>query len=148
MKSSDVVIKSGKENMDIKSIHEFLTNKSYWAKGISFELVDNSLSNSFCVGAFLNDNQVGFGRVITDYFTFGWFADFYVLEEFRGHGFSKQMLSYILETNWSKRLRRKMLNTSDGHDLYKQFGFIELAFPMNIMEIYLPNIHLEYEDKG
>ena len=37
------------------------------------------------------------------------------------------MLSYISEQPWCKRLRRKMLNTSDGHVLYRQFGFKELA---------------------
>jgi GNAT superfamily N-acetyltransferase len=115
-----VSIKAGKENMDVRSIRKFLTEESYWAKGIAFELVDKSLAHSFCVGAFLDGKQVGFGRVITDYYTFGWFADFYVLPEHRGAGISKKMLSFIFDQPWSKRLRRKMLNTSDGHGLYSQ----------------------------
>jgi N-acetylglutamate synthase-like GNAT family acetyltransferase len=143
---SDLLIKEGKEDMDVKAIHKFLTEKSYWAKGISFELVDKSLDNSFCVGAFIDGYQVGFGRVITDYCTFGWFADFYVLSQHRGRGISKAMLAYILEQPWSKRLRRKMLNTSDGHGLYKQFGFKELANPTYVMEVYQPNVHLEHRD--
>ena len=143
-----VSIKAGKENMDVGAIHKFLTEESYWAKGIAFELVDRSLAHSFCVGAFLNGKQVGFGRVITDYYTFGWFADFYVLPEHRGAGISKKMLSFILNEPWSKRLRRKMLNTSDGHGLYRQFGFKELAHPTYIMEDYQPNIHLEYQNEG
>ena len=70
-----VLIKSGKAHMDVSAIHRFLSEESYWAKGISFELVDKSLDNSFCVGAFMDDKQVGFGRVITDFYTFGWFAE-------------------------------------------------------------------------
>ncbi len=141
----EIIIKTGKENMDIKVIHDFLTTDSYWAKGISYELVDNSLTNSFCIGAFIDGEQIGFGRVITDYYTFGWFADFFVLPEYRGNGVSKKMLAYIMEQPWSKRLRRQMLNTKDGHTLYQQFGFTDLNNPTFIQEILRPDIHLEYK---
>ena len=143
----DTIIKTGKENMDIPVIHRFLSEDSYWAKGISYDFVDQSLSASFCVGAFIDDAQVGFGRVITDYYTFGWFADFFVLPEHRGKGISKKMLAAILEQPWSIRLRRKMLNTSDGHGLYRQFGFTGLAHPSYVMEIYQPCAHLLYQDQ-
>jgi len=138
---SEVSIKSGKENMDVKAIHRFLAEDSYWAKGISFERVDNSLTHSFCAGAFINGQQVGFGRVITDYYTFGWLADFFVLPEHRGKGISKKILSFIFEQPWSGWLRRVMLNTSDAHGLYRQFQFQNLANPANILEVYNPNIH-------
>ena len=139
----EVSIRSGKENMDVKEIHRFLTEDSYWAKGISFERVDNSLTHSFCAGAFINDQQVGFGRLVTDYYTFGWLADVYVLPEYRGKGVSKKMLSFIFEQPWARRLRRVMLNTSDAHGLYWQFEFQGLATPGNILEISRPGIHLE-----
>lgn len=139
---NEVSIKTGKENMDVKLIHHFLSEDSYWARGISYEFVDNSLANSFCIGAFINGQQVAFGRVITDYYTFGWFADFFVLPAHRGKGISKKILSSILEQPWSLRLRRKMLNTSTAHGLYHQFQFQNLASPANILEIYNPNVHL------
>ena len=144
---SDVIIKTGKENMDITMIHRFLSEDSYWAKGISYQLVERSLSNSFCIGAFVNGDQVGFGRVITDYYTFGWFADIFVLPAYRGKGISKKMLSHIMEESWCKRLRRKMLNTSDAHGLYRQFQFKDLANPAYMLEIYNPNIHLQYNEE-
>jgi GNAT superfamily N-acetyltransferase len=140
---SAINIKTGKENMDVTTIHRYLSEDSYWAKGISYELVDNSLTHSFCTGAFADDRQVGFARVITDYYTFAWFADIFVLPEYRGQGISKKMLSYILELPWSKRLRRKMLNTSDAHGLYRPFQFTEPAKPGNIMEIANPGIYLQ-----
>jgi GNAT superfamily N-acetyltransferase len=142
---SVIIIKTGKENMDVTMIHGFLSNDSYWAKGISYQLVEHSLAHSFCIGAFVEDRQVGFGRVITDYYTFGWFADFLVLPEYQGKGIAKKMLSYILEQPWSKRLRRKMLNTSDAHGLYRQFQFTDLKNPSYILEIYNPNAHLAYK---
>lgn len=143
---SAITIKTGKENMDVKVIHRFLSEDSYWARGIPYALVDHSLSHSFCVGAFADGEQVGFGRVITDYYTFGWFADFFVLPAYRGQGISKMILSCILEQDWSKRLRRKMLNTSDAHGLYRQFQFRELSKPSGLMEVYQPDIHLQYRD--
>lgn len=131
--------------MNVEEIHRFLSTDSYWARGIPYELVDNSLKNSFCIGAFTDERQIGFGRVVTDYYTFGWFADFYVLPAYRGQGISKKMLSHILEQPWSKRLRRKMLNTADAHGLYRQFQFTDLANCSNILEIYNPDIHLQYK---
>jgi GNAT superfamily N-acetyltransferase len=138
---SEVIIKTGKENMDVAMIHRFLTEDSYWAKGISYEWVDHSLTHSFCTGAFVNGGQAGFGRVITDYYTFGWFADFFVLPEYRGEGISKKMVSHILQQPWSRRLRRKMLNTSSAHGLYRQFGFKDLANPSYLLEVYNPDVH-------
>ena len=145
---SAVIIKTGKENMNVKVIHRFLAEDSYWAKGIPYELVDHSLTHSFCVGAFIDGEQVGFGRVITDYCTFGWLADVFVLPEHRGKSISKKMLSYILEQPWSNRLRRKMLATSDAHGLYRQFQFKDAANPSNIMEIYQPDIYLSLNFLG
>ncbi|MDR6567679.1 GNAT family N-acetyltransferase [Chitinophaga ginsengisegetis] len=144
----EVIIKTGKENMDVKMIHRFLQEDSYWAKGISYSLVDHSLTHSFCTGAFVNGEQVGFGRVITDYYTFGWFADFFVLPAYRGKGISKKMLAYILDQPWSKRLRRKILNTSDAHGLYRQFQFKDLANASGLLEIYHPTVHLEYKEEA
>src|SRR5664279_6360071 len=137
----DIIIKSGKQEMDVQAIHQFLSEDSYWAKGISFELVDRSLDNSFCVGAFANGKQIGFARLITDYCTFGYLADVYVLPELQGRGISKKLLSFIIGQHWSKRLRRMMLNTSDGHGLYRQFGFRELAHPDYVMEIHQANVY-------
>lgn len=140
----EVVIKTGKENMDVNSIHRFLAEDSYWAKGIPFEMVDNALTHSFCIGAFLHGNQIGFARVITDYYTFGWLADVYVLPEYRGQGVSKKILTHLSDLPWSKRLRRIMLNTKDAHGLYRQFQFNDPKNPSFLLEVYRPNAHLEY----
>jgi GNAT superfamily N-acetyltransferase len=144
---SEVIIRMGKENMDVALIHRFLSEYSYWAKGIPYTFVDNSLANSFCVGAFIDGKQIGFGRLITDYYTFAWFADFFVLPEYQGKGVAKKILAYIMEQPFSKRLRRKMLGTRDAHTLYQKFQFRELANPSIIMEINNPIIHLEYKEE-
>lgn len=131
--------------MDVPVVHQYLSERSYWAQGISYEIVDNSLTHSFCVGAFLHGQQIGFGRLITDYHTFAWFADFFVQEAYQGQGVAKQMLTYILDLPWSQKLRRKMLCTSTAHTLYQQFKFSGLTNPTSMMEIYQPAIHLQTE---
>lgn len=130
--------------MDIAMIHRFLSEDSYWARGISYAFVDNSLNHSYCVGAFVADRQVGFGRVITDYYTFAWFADFLVLPAHQGQGVAKKMLAHILEQHWAQRLRRIMLNTRDAHGLYRQFRFQDPATPSYLLEISRPGIHLQF----
>ena len=145
MQYGKVFIKEGKENMDIGVIHQFLSEHSYWARGISYSFVDNSLTNSFSIGAFAEEQQVGFGRVITDFYTFGWLADFFVLEGYRGQGISKMMLSYLSDLPWYQRLRRVMLNTSDAQGLYRQFAFKDLKNPTNILEIDRPDIYLSHK---
>jgi GNAT superfamily N-acetyltransferase len=145
MENDQVLIKEGKENMDVIVIHQFLSEQSYWAKGISYAIVDRSMVHSFNVGAFVHEQQVGFGRVITDFSTFGWLADFFVLKEHRGKGISKMMLSYLFDQPWYNRLRRVMLNTSDAQGLYRQFGFRDLANPAGILEIFRPDVHLSHK---
>lgn len=139
-------IRTGFENMDVAVVHQYLSEESYWAKGIAYELVSNSMKHSFCVGAFSGDRQIAFGRIITDYHTFGWYADFFVLPEFRGQGISKMLLANIADLAWVQRLRRIMLNTRDAHGLYRQFGFNDLANPTYLQEIYRPGIHLKPEE--
>ncbi len=96
LKMQEYKIKIGFENMDIDSIHHFLSTQSYWAKGISFEIVKESLRNSFCIGTFYKNKQVGFARLITDYATFAYLADVYVIDAHRRKGISKMMIKPII----------------------------------------------------
>lgn len=134
-------IKTGYENMDIKSIHSYLSNDSYWAKGIPYSIVDNALNNSFCIGVFDMKKQIAFARLVTDYNTFAYLADVYVLEEYRKQGISKLMMGYIMQLNSVKKIRRFMLATLDAHELYKQYGFTVPKYPDRLMEITKPNIY-------
>lgn len=56
---------SDSNKMQTAVIHQFLS-QSYWAKGISKSLVEQSLQNSLCFGGFVDGKQVAFARVITD----------------------------------------------------------------------------------
>lgn len=116
-------------------IHRFLSQEAYWCLNIPLETVQRSIDNSLCFGVYLDGQQVGFARVVTDYATFGYLADVFILPEHRGKGFSKQFMAKIMAYPALQGLRRLMLVTQDAHSLYKQFGFRPIENPENTMFI-------------
>ncbi len=120
--------------LDPRAIHAYLT-RSYWSPGIPYELVERALRSSLSIGAYHGAGaQVGLVRLISDYATFCYVCDVYVLEEHRGHGLSKAMLSMATEHPRLQGLRRWSLVTADAHGLYRQFGFTPVAQPERHME--------------
>lgn len=109
--------------MDVDLIHAFLS-QSYWSKGIPRETVESAINHSLCFGVFEKNAQVGFARVITDYTTFGYIADVFILQKARGKGLGKMLIQEILAYPSLQRLRRWTLATRDAHELYAQFGFV------------------------
>ena len=130
-----IEITADRARMDVDAIHRYLSEESYWAKDIPRERVERSIANSLCVGAFDGDAQVGFTRVITDYATFAYLADVYVLPSHRGRGISKEILSAVMHHPELQGLRRWHLVTRDAHGLYAQFGFAPLDAPERHMGI-------------
>jgi GNAT superfamily N-acetyltransferase len=130
-----------KRKLDLKYIHQFLSTKSYWAEGISLALVERSVENSSCFGVYHDHKQVGFARVITDFSTFGYLADVFIDESYRGKGLSKKLMQFIFSLEELKILRRVLLGTKDAHGLYEQFGFKLLKAPDRFMELHRPDIY-------
>ena len=130
-----LVISDNKSRLDRALMFDFLRQRSYWAQEITREILDRSIENSLCFGAYLDGRQIGFARVVTDYATFAWLADVFVVEERRGKGFSKKLVAAVLAHTRLQGLRRFQLGTRDAHGLYAQFGFKPLAFPERFMEI-------------
>jgi GNAT superfamily N-acetyltransferase len=119
-------------------IHAFLT-KSYWAEGISLERVEKRIKHSLCFGVYLDNQQVGFARLITDYDSFAYLADVFILENHRGKGLSKQLMTFILAYAEVQGLRRWLLATRDAHGLYAQFEFTPISIPERWMERFDEN---------
>lgn len=124
-----------KDKLQIKVIHAYLSKESYWAQNIPLAVVEQTIQGSQCFGVYTEGKQIGYARVITDLASFGYLADVFILEEYRGKGLSKQLLSFILNYEPLKKLRRFMLATKDAHSLYAGFGFKPLLEPSRFMEI-------------
>ena len=136
MNADNYLISTDKSRLDVNAIHDYLCNHSYWAKGRTMEQVLRSIDHSLCFGIYLDREQVGFARVITDYTTFAYLADVYILEPHRGKGLSKKLMDAIVSHGQLQGLRRFVLATRDAHSLYKKFGFKNLSKPERWMEIF------------
>jgi GNAT superfamily N-acetyltransferase len=134
-------ITTEKDKMDITYIHRFLSSDSYWAENIPVETVIKSIEGSLCFGIFEKEKQIGFARVITDYATFGYLADVFVDEIYRGCGLSKWLMETIMTHPELQGFRSWMLGTKDAHGLYAQFGFGPLEEPQRIMRKSNPDVY-------
>jgi GNAT superfamily N-acetyltransferase len=121
--------------LQVDVIHDFLANRSYWARGRSRETVEKSIAHSLCFGLYDGDRQVGFARLVTDQATFGWLCDVFILESHRGRGLGKWLVESLLQHPTVSSLRRLLLATRDAHELYRAHaGFRPLEHPEKMME--------------
>ena len=124
--------------LDHAVIHRFLSEESYWARGVPRDVVDRAIENSLCFGLYRDGMQVGFARAVTDRAAIAYLADVFVLPEHRGKGLGKWLIEEVLAHPDPQGLRRFFLGTEDAHSLYRRFGFRPLANPGRMMEISRP----------
>jgi len=120
------VVSTDKRRLNLQIIFDFLANRSYWARGRPLEMISRSIENSLCFGVYDGEAQVGFARVVTDYATFGWIGDVFILETHRKKGLGKLLVKSILNHPDLKNIRRLLLATADAHELYRKYGAFEL----------------------
>ena len=135
------LMSTNKDLIDVDFVHRYLSEESYWAKGIPKELVIKSIANSTAVGVYHDSTQIGFARLINDGATFGYFADVFIDPNFRGRGLSKKLVEFILSFEETRNFRRMILATSDAHSLYAKFGFAPLNKPDRWMEKHQPDVY-------
>jgi GNAT superfamily N-acetyltransferase len=131
----DIEISTDPTRLDTDLIHRHLSD-SYWAAGRSRATVELSIKNSLSFGAYQDGQQVGFGRVITDFATFAYLADIIVFPEFRGRGVGKAIVKAMVEHPQLMGIRLMLLRTRDAHGLYEKFGFGAIPQPDEMMARY------------
>ena len=137
----DYLISTDPARLDVEVIHGFL-RESYWAEGIPRELVERAILNSLCFGVYSRNQQIAFARVVSDYATFAYIADVFVLAPWRGRGISKALMAEIVHHPDLQQLRRWLLGTKDAHGLYQRYGFTAPRFPERQMERTDPGVYL------
>jgi GNAT superfamily N-acetyltransferase len=135
----DFLISTDPAHLDVGLIHDFLSNRSYWAAGRPLAVVRRAIENSLCFGLYERGQQVGFARVVTDRATFAWLCDVFVLEGHRGRGLSKWLMGCVVSHPDLQGLRRFLLGTRDAHGLYQRYGFAPLADPTRFLEVFRPD---------
>lgn len=130
----EYTISTDRRRFDVDVFHAFVSASS-WAMGRTRAVTDVVVENSLVFGLHSrNDAMVGAARVVTDYATFGWVSDVFVLPSHRGQGLGSHLVAAICDHPELRGMKRMMLITDDTHGLYAQHGFTELATPQRLME--------------
>lgn len=137
----EFVISTDRSRVDVEAVHRFLSTDSYWSPGIPLEVVRRALEHSLPFGVYRGRELVGFARVTTDFASFAYLADVFVLESARGQGLGKWLMETIMAHPDLQGLRRWMLATRDAHGLYAQNGFRPLKAPESFMERHDPDVY-------
>lgn len=135
------LITDDRSRLDADAVHQYLSEESYWAKGVSRDIVNRSLDNSLCLGVYApGGQQVGLARVITDFATYAYLCDVFILNEHRGKGLGKSLVQAVVSHPRLQSIRRMTLGTLDAHGLYASFGFKPIGQAERYMEKrYLAN---------
>jgi len=129
----NVLISSDKKKLEVTFIHTFIS-KSYWAKGRTLETMQTCIDNSLNFGVYLDDQQIGYARIATDFGQFAYIMDLFISENYRGKGYSKKLMKAIMNSEKLKTINVWRLATHDAHKLYEQFGFKAIDAPEKLME--------------
>lgn len=130
----DYLLTTDPNAIDVGAVHAFLV-QSYWTPGVPLEVIQRAMAHSLCFGLLREHELIGFARVISDYATFAYVADVFVLPPFRGHGLATWMMTCIVAHPHLQGLRRWCLATRDAHSLYAKVGFQRTTIPERWMEI-------------
>ncbi len=129
---SEILLSTDNSKLDITTIHDFLRT-SYWAKDVLISVIEKAIKNSLCFGIYENSKQIGFARVISDYATSALLRDVFILESYQGQGLGKWLIEYILAYPALQDVPKWLLGTKDAHELYRRYGFENLAAPETFM---------------
>jgi GNAT superfamily N-acetyltransferase len=143
-RKGEYLISTDKSKIDVEVVHNFLS-QSYWAENIPKNVVRKSIDNSLCFAIYHEDKLSGFARVISDFATFAYLADVFIVPEERGKGLSKWLMQVIVDHHDLQGLRRFTLATRGAHRLYTQFGFTPFDKPERWMQKHNPDVYKRTE---
>ncbi len=146
-RKGEYLLSTDRSKIEVEIVHRFLTH-SYWAESIPLEVVERSINNSLCFAIHRHQKLVGFARVISDFATFAYLADVFILPEERGKGLSTWLIGTIMDYPELQGLRRFTLATRDAHGLYERFGFTLFDKPGRWMQKHDPDIYKTKANKG
>ena len=130
----DYLLSSDPQKLDIDWVHRQIAEKSYWAQGQTREMTERSLAASLAFGIYHLQQQVGFGRLITDYSRFAYLSDVMIDDAHRGKGLGGWFAATILTHPELHTIKRWMLATDDAHEVYRRAGWQPVEKPQRLME--------------
>lgn len=119
--------------LDTEAVLEFLAEAKWWAD-LTVESLDRALRHSLCFSLLEEGRQIGMARVITDYVTYAYLCDVFIVEERRGQGLGSWLIRSILEHPDLSNLKRIALITHSAQTFYLDLGFQLISHPDGYME--------------
>lgn len=115
------IISDCAELLQPNSIYHLLKT-TYWAKNRTMETVLQSLKTSLCFGVYLDGEQIGFARCVTDYATVYWLCDVIIDSKHRKKGIGSALVECIVQHDIFKPLLG-ILSSGHSKELYAAHGF-------------------------
>ena len=136
----EYLISTDNAKLQVEMIHSELTVCS-WACGVDLKTVKTAIEHSLNFGLFRGNEQIGYARFITDYATFAYMTDVFVIESYRGHGLGRWLVECMLTYPGVQRYRRLLLATTSAPWLYEKLGFEVSANTSLFWQINRPDIY-------
>jgi GNAT superfamily N-acetyltransferase len=130
----EIEINTDKSKLDIDFVNSFLS-KTYWAENRTADTMKTLIDNSLNFGVYMDNKQIGYARIVTDYAQFAYLMDVFISSEHQKKGYSKELMKFMMGYEALKEVKVWRLATSDAHFLYEKFGFKGLNKPKNLMEL-------------
>lgn len=127
-------ISTDTNKLDLDRTLAFL-HDTFWAKTLTMDRLHRAIANSLCAGVYHQGKQVGFARLVTDYATFAYLTDVYVLEEHRRRGLALAMAELLVQHPAVAEVDHFALLTLDAQALYQKVGFSLSPHPSLWMEL-------------
>jgi N-acetylglutamate synthase-like GNAT family acetyltransferase len=132
-------ISADPDAVDFDTVFDFLS-RAPWASGLSREALGRALRNSLCFSLLEETRQIGVARVISDFSTYAYLCDVYIVDQQRGRGLGSWLVRCVLSHPDISCLKRIALITHDAQDFYLDLGFEFASHPNHYMERLLrPN---------
>lgn len=129
------VLSTDRARIDVDRVQRFLAEESYWAQGISRELISRSIEGAISVGIYRETEQVGFARIVTDCARLAYLMDVFIDRNYRGQGLGAWLATAVRTHPDLVTVSRWLLATKDAHAVYERAGWSAVRHPDWMMEV-------------
>jgi GNAT superfamily N-acetyltransferase len=119
----NIIISKDKKDIDLKKLVKYISKESYWGKNTDRGAIVKSIENSLCYSVLFNNEFIGFARIITDYSTFKYLCDVFILPDYQDKGIGKKLMQFIIDDPEIKD-GGFLLLAREAHNFYAKFGFL------------------------
>ena len=99
-----ITVSTDKTQLNVPFLQNFLKD-IYWAAGRTMEEVQTTIDSSFCFGIYLDGEQIGFARVVTDYVVFAYLMDVFIDKAHRGKGYASVLIGAMMNEPHLKKIK-------------------------------------------